>query len=71
MFTSGVLGRWFVQKNMLTDTVRVCRSPLMSYDSITSDVNRLAKCKNFTMFQKDLANNKLPQWMFITPNMSK
>jgi len=42
----------------------------MSYDSITSDVNRLAKCKNFTMFDRDLASNKLPQWMFITPNMS-
>lgn len=43
----------------------------MSYDSVTSDVNRLAKCKNFTMFDKDLQNNKLPQWMFITPNMSQ
>lgn len=47
------------------------RSPLMSYDSVTSDVNRLAKCKNFTMFNRDLNDNKLPQWMFITPNMSK
>ncbi len=43
----------------------------MSYDSVTSDVNRLAKCKNFTMFNKELAANTLPQWMFITPNMSK
>lgn len=42
----------------------------MSYDSVTSDLNRLAKCKNFTMFDQDLNNNKLPQWMFITPNMS-
>lgn len=46
-------------------------SPLVSYDSVTSDINRLAKLKNFTMFQNDLANDKLPQWMFITPNMSK
>jgi hypothetical protein len=43
----------------------------MSYDSVTSDLHRLAKSKNFTMFSKDLANNALPQWMFITPNMSK
>lgn len=43
----------------------------MSFDSVTSDVNRLAKCKNLTMFDKELAANKLPQWMFITPNMSK
>ena len=46
-------------------------SPLVSYDSVTSDLNRLAKIKNFTMFEKDLAANKLPQWMFITPNMSE
>ena len=45
-------------------------SPVMSFDSVTSDVNRLAKCKNLTMFDKELAANKLPQWMFITPNMS-
>jgi hypothetical protein len=42
----------------------------MSYDSVTSDVNRLAKSKNFTMFYRDLNANALPQWMFITPNMS-
>jgi hypothetical protein len=45
-------------------------SPLVSYDSVTSDLNRLAKIKNFTMFYEDLTNNRLPQWMFITPNMS-
>lgn len=42
----------------------------MSYDSVTSSPDRLAKCKNFTMFDTDLANNALPQWMFITPNMT-
>jgi hypothetical protein len=42
----------------------------MSYDSVTSNLDRLAKIKNFTMFYEDLANNALPQWMFITPNMS-
>jgi hypothetical protein len=45
-------------------------SGLMSYDSVTSVTDRLAKIKNFTMFENDLNNNKLPQWMFITPNMS-
>jgi hypothetical protein len=34
-------------------------------------MNRLAKTKNFTLFDRDLAANTLPQWMFITPNMSK
>jgi hypothetical protein len=42
----------------------------VSYDSVTSNVDRLAKIKNFTMFETDLNDNKLPQWMFITPNMS-
>jgi hypothetical protein len=45
-------------------------SPLMSYDSVTTNFDRLAKIKNFTMFYEDLANNALPQWIFITPNMS-
>ena len=43
----------------------------MSYDSVTGDINRLAKSKNFTMFYQELEQNKLPQWMFISPNMSE
>jgi hypothetical protein len=42
----------------------------MSYDSIISDLDGLAKIENFTMFDIDLENNSLPQRMFITPNMS-
>jgi acid phosphatase len=45
-------------------------SPLASYLSITENPDRLSLIKNFTMFHQDLENNKLPQWMFITPNMS-
>jgi len=45
-------------------------SPFMSYDSVTSNTERLAKCKNFTLFYSDLEADTLPQWMFITPNMS-
>jgi acid phosphatase len=30
----------------------------------------MALIKNLTMFYKDLEANKLPQWMFITPNMT-
>jgi acid phosphatase len=40
------------------------------YDSVANDKNRLAVIKNFTMFQSDLKNNKLPQYMFFTPNMT-
>jgi hypothetical protein len=42
----------------------------MSYDSVTSDPTRLAKSKNFTLFYQDLAADTLPQWSFITPNMT-
>ncbi|KAK3984562.1 phosphoesterase family-domain-containing protein [Cladorrhinum sp. PSN332] len=59
-------------KNPLTGADMYVRkhNPLMSYDSVASSTTRLAKCKNFTMFERDLAQNKLPQWMFITPNMT-
>jgi hypothetical protein len=43
----------------------------MSYDAVASNLDRFVKIKNFTMFETDLNNNQLPQWMFITPNMSE
>ncbi|CAG8961198.1 hypothetical protein HYFRA_00013254 [Hymenoscyphus fraxineus] len=60
---------WVNQKNGRNDYVRK-HNPLISYDSITSLPNRLAKIKNFTMFERDLEEDKLPQWLFITPNMT-
>jgi acid phosphatase len=45
-------------------------SPEILFNSVTSNPDRLAKIKNTTMFYSDLAANKLPQWMFITPNMT-
>lgn len=44
-------------------------NPLVSYDSVTNNITRLSRIKNFTEFEKDLTNKSLPQWMFITPNM--
>lgn len=46
-------------------------SPLIIYESVTSSPTRIANIKNFTLFDQDLANGVLPQWIFITPNMSK
>lgn len=66
---SGFEGDYTNQKTGANDYVRK-HNPLMSYDSVNSNVNRLAQSKNFTMFYKDLAANLLPQWMFITPNMT-
>jgi hypothetical protein len=45
-------------------------NPLMSYDSCTMNPSCLARSKNFTLFYQDLENDTLPQWMFITPNMT-
>ncbi|KAJ9143073.1 Phosphoesterase family-domain-containing protein [Pleurostoma richardsiae] len=66
---SGFEGNYVNQETGANDYVRK-HNPLMSYDSVTQDPNRLAKSKNFTMFYQDLAANRLPQWMFITPNMT-
>lgn len=43
---------------------------MMSYNSATGDINRLAKSKNLTVFYDELENNLLPQWIWITPNMT-
>src|ERR1700712_1499295 len=40
------------------------------YNSVATNAERAAKIKNTTMFFEDLKANKLPQWMFITPNMT-
>lgn len=37
---------------------------------MVTSADRLAKIKNTTLFFSDLKNNQLPQWMFITPNMT-
>ena len=43
-------------------------NPAIIYNSVADNYDRLAKVKNFTLFESDLAANTLPQWMFITPN---
>ncbi|KAF4637428.1 hypothetical protein G7Y89_g661 [Cudoniella acicularis] len=66
---SGFEASYVNQQTGANDYVRK-HNGLVSYDSVTSNLDRLAKIKNFTMFDRDLANNQLPQWMFITPNMT-
>lgn len=66
---SGFEGQaWVNQTSLANDYVRK-HNPAVIYDANISQ-DRLAKQKNLTMFAKDLANGKLPQWMFITPNMT-
>ncbi|KAI1124755.1 acid phosphatase phoa [Nemania abortiva] len=60
---------WINHQNGKNDYVRK-HNPEMSYNSAAGKLDRLAVIKNTTMFHEDLKNNKLPQWMFITPNMT-
>lgn len=57
------------QVNFANDYVRK-HNPLILYDSVTSNATRLSLIKNFTSFDSDLAAKTLPQWSFITPNMT-
>lgn len=43
--------------------------PLSSYDIISNNPTRMARIKNFTNFEQDLAGRNLPQWAFFTPNI--
>jgi acid phosphatase len=45
-------------------------NPAVLYDSVAQKTDRLAKTKPLTMFKQDMDKNQLPQWMFVTPNMT-
>jgi acid phosphatase len=57
------------QQNGRNDYVRK-HNPAVMYDSVARKGDRASRIKNLTMFNTDLAANTLPQWMFITPNMT-
>ncbi|KAI4753231.1 phosphoesterase-domain-containing protein [Aureobasidium sp. EXF-3400] len=66
---SGFEGKaWINQQTKANDYVRK-HNPAVIYDANTS-ADRLAKNKNLTQFYSDLEAKDLPQWMFITPNMT-
>lgn len=67
---SGFQGSGF--RNPLTganDYVRK-HNPAIQYDSVAAHGRRLAQTKNLTLFARELAAGTLPQWLFITPNMT-
>lgn len=51
------------------DTFEGKHNPPVIYD-VNTTPKRLEVQKNFTLFYEDLEAKKLPQWMFITPNMT-
>ncbi|KAI1167391.1 acid phosphatase phoa [Nemania serpens] len=60
---------WVNHANGKNDYVRK-HNPEITFNSAAGKLDRLSVIKNITEFHKDLHNNKLPQWMFITPNMT-
>lgn len=60
---------WVDQQTGANDYVRKHNPPVI-YASVSDHPDRLANIKNLTMFQKDLKNKEIPQWSFITPNMT-
>lgn len=59
---------WINQNTKANDYVRKHNPPVI-YDANTSP-SRLSYQKNFTEFYADLEAQRLPQWMFVTPNMT-
>ncbi|AOW00571.1 uncharacterized protein YALI1_A12688g [Yarrowia lipolytica] len=57
------------QSDFAPDYVRK-HNPLVHYDSVVNVPERLGNLKNFTEFNKDFSNAQIPQWAFITPNMT-
>lgn len=57
------------QESFANDYVRK-HNPLILYNSVVQNETKARQIKNFTNFDEDLANKKLPQWAFITPNMT-
>jgi acid phosphatase len=45
-------------------------NPLVLFQSVTNNATRLSLIKNFTSFNADVTGHTLPQWSFITPNMT-
>ncbi|KAH7033673.1 phosphoesterase-like protein [Microdochium trichocladiopsis] len=74
---SGFEGKaWVNQKNGANDYVRK-HNPAVIFDKVAHYEDKLAQIKNLSLtdpahsqFHADLAADKLPQWMFITPNMT-
>jgi len=57
------------QETFANDYVRK-HDPLILFKSITNNATRLKLIKGFDGFQNDLKNKRLPQWAFLTPNMT-
>lgn len=57
------------QQTHTNDYVRK-HNPLILYDNVAGNASRALQIKNFTSLWSDIQKNTLPQWAFITPNMT-
>ena len=57
------------QKTYANDYVRK-HNPLIMFDNTTNNDTATRQIKSFTDFYNDIKNQTLPQWAFITPNMT-
>lgn len=57
------------QETFANDYVRK-HNPLALYDSVVKNDTRARQIKSFDAFFADIDDKKLPQWAFITPNMT-
>ncbi|KAL2126311.1 hypothetical protein VTI74DRAFT_1203 [Chaetomium olivicolor] len=57
------------QRTFANDYVRK-HNPLILFSSVTNNAARAAHIKSFVNLTNDLESHKLPQWSFITPNMT-
>jgi acid phosphatase len=57
------------QQTYHNDYVRK-HNPLISFDSIAQNETRRSQIKGFSHFEDDLRDEKIPQWSFVTPNMT-
>ncbi|KAL3486349.1 acid phosphatase [Aspergillus germanicus] len=67
---AGFQGFNFSNQNTQTDDYVRRHNPLVLFDSVTNNDTRVSQIKNFTSLEDDLASKKLPQWAFITPNVT-
>ncbi|KAF5016925.1 hypothetical protein F66182_11236, partial [Fusarium sp. NRRL 66182] len=57
------------QQTYANDYVRK-HNPLILFDNVAGNASRASQIKNFSSLWSDVENNTLPQYSFITPNMT-
>ncbi|RAL17606.1 acid phosphatase [Aspergillus homomorphus CBS 101889] len=67
---AGFQGFNFSNQDTQTDDYVRRHNPLVLFDSVAKNDTRARQIKNFTSFEIDMSNKKLPQWAFITPNVT-